>query len=314
MPGRKVTSLTTREFRAAAAKLKRAGLLSGFDARSIYPPTFRGSPSERIAAAIKKFAGVVAGNQKTVRLSKAGVAERKTIGDRVFTSQATVSKTGRKIPALPTRVILNTGEKSKITKRGGRVHKIIDQHGIESLPIIVPHETLEQFLDDLESDATEINRMKEADEHFAFRMHGGNSRVVFGSIGQLRQYLLEYDNVKTAIRNHSAEDMAEIIHHLEIVKIPRGPARPAWEKERDKQDKDIYKRNRGVRNYQREYDRHENKLHRNPTLLKRDREIKADKARQYRLDLKTKSPDEYRDYISKAAKRSQKSRDRRKKK
>jgi hypothetical protein len=262
-----------KKFRHEIAVLKRKGLVTGVDARSV-------TPTKKLTNLIDRFDDVLSGKATPVKLSKTETKNLKDAGYDVYKG----------------RVLFPHSAGEKVSVSHGHA-KTRNPKGVEHVTIPVPFHKLEDYIKQIKRNSGAIDSMKRRDEYFAFRFYGHQSQQLFRDIDLLIDYLQQPSSgSKDPIlnRNQSSRDMNEAYRNLEIVKVHR--ARDWEQRPRRMQsklpEKEIYKRAKAKRA----------KSKRLTTLYNANN---AAKQQQYRDTLTTTEKQAYR---KAAAKRAAKSR------
>ena len=93
------------------------------------------------------------------------------------------------------------------------------RNGIERVQIPISYHNLQQYFESIIDNKKEINRMKRANERFAFAINGHHSHRSFSTIEALVEYLSLYDSVEDSEDNPKAQ--RDFYSILEIVKGPK---------------------------------------------------------------------------------------------
>lgn len=228
MPRKQFTAAEIKQRSKDYIALKKAGVLpskspSGKTVRinsSNTNPTFkiagrRGSFT--LSEAIKKFKPTLTGHAEIVAVSPERAKEYKKVGRAVIGDKV-------QIPRQPG---------NRVTVVNDRVEIIDDRTGVVVVELPVQYHNLAQYLKDISENSREINRMKRANESFAFSLKGNYSYNSFGTIQQMVDELLGYDSVMELLNPRKAREAREFYDILAIVKGPRAEIFALTEAPRD---------------------------------------------------------------------------------
>jgi hypothetical protein len=274
---------SVQKFRSDIATLKRKGLISGVDARSV-------KPTKHLKSLVNKYEAVISGKATAVKLSHAETRSRSKAGDMVARPRG-----------LPARVIVPHDATERVVVSHGHA-KIVNPSGIERVQIPIAFDNLEDYLQSIARKHQTLNRMKANNEYFAFQFYGHRSHSMYTSIDLMIEDLLHYEAVENAIDFNNAKQMNEVYHHLEIVKLPKSKAK-VWEQS----GKERAARTARPVDDKKKYRRAKAKRDKGPQW-QRDQFNAANAARQkaYRERLTQKEKKEYRAAAVKRAKKSAK--------
>ena len=195
-----VAQTNLRKFRHDIATLKKRGLISGVDARSI-------KPTKKLLARIDRFDDVLSGKATPVKLSISETKNLKAAGYDVFKG----------------RVLFPHSIGEKVGVSHGHA-KTRDSKGTEHITIPVPFHDLEAYVHNQKGKRA-VESMKGRDEYFGFRYYGFKSRSLFHDIDSLINYLQEpTSGAEVGILNDpskNAKQMNETYRNLEIIKVHR---------------------------------------------------------------------------------------------
>lgn len=186
-----------RKFRHNIAALKKRGLITGVDARSV-------KPTKRLTNLIDRFDDVLSGKATPVKLSKSETANMKAAGYETYKG----------------KVIFPHSANEKVGVSHGHA-KLRQPSGVEQVTIPVPYHKLDTYLRDLKKNDKAIDAMKKRDEYFAFRFYGHQSNAIYRNIDLLIDDLERYEAIEEARQSGKAKDMNEVYRNLEIVKVHR---------------------------------------------------------------------------------------------
>lgn len=263
-----------RQFRKDIAALKRKGLITGVDARSV-------QPTPHLRKLVSRFDDVLSGKATPVKLSKTETKNLKAAGYDVYKG----------------RTIFPHSAGEKVGVSHGHA-KIRQPHGVSSVTIPVQYHNLDSYLKAIRKNEKTIDAMKKRDEYFAFRFYGHQSLAIYRNIDLLIDDLMHYEAVENARHSKSAKSMNEIYRNLEIVTVHR---------QRDWTESGQRQRDRRSTYDPEAYQRAKAKRERGPGWKKQEfDDYQAEKQRRARARLK-KHPKDYEAYKAAARKRAAKS-------
>lgn len=192
------SKIDLRKFRHDISTLKKRGLISGVDARSV-------TPTANLKRLITRYDAVLSGKASAVKLSPKGVKEYKELGKPFEVA---------KPKGLPQRVIIPHEAGERVTVTHGKV-RVANPAGVTRTILPVKFHNLESYLNKLRKQKVKLA----PGEQLAFRYFDNRSIRTFRSMQSLIDYLSHYESVFDAIEENDTEAMQEIYQNLEIVKV-----------------------------------------------------------------------------------------------
>lgn len=203
-----------REYRSKVAALKRAGLLTGVDARTV-------KPTSALTKKLNKYDDVISGKITPVKVSASKAREYKDVGYEVTKDN---------------RVLMphSAGQTARRVK-GGNI-EIVTQQGIRRIQLPIKYHDLEQYLTDAINDSARIDAMKRKRELFSFTYWGYQS-VAYPDAESMLEELLAYKSIQHAIAetgSAGAMDQRKAYKNLEIFITP---SRSEWNAQKERAKK-----------------------------------------------------------------------------
>jgi hypothetical protein len=195
-----MTPENIRSFRSRVAILKRKGLLSDVDARSVKPTTkIKG---KKASTWVDRFDDVLSNKVAAVKVPKRALrAYRSSSGYQTASG----------------RLLVPHSLAETVKFRGGKI-VITHKAGLERVQIPVEYHKLEEYLDTIARRKKSINKLHGEKEYFAFRFFGNNSMDVYSDIATAIKRVKTYEAVMQA---RTRKQQKEVYQHLEFVKISK---------------------------------------------------------------------------------------------
>lgn len=284
-----------RQFRHEASILKKKGLVpNDFDGRSIRPED---KPS--LKKAIRKFSDIISGHSVAVKIPRSEISKYKSLNPAIRVAR----------PAgLPPRMIVEKiNPDEKIGVQSGHVFRSMPT-GIKRVDVPVSRgKPLVKMLEELR------HRKIGHNEYVAFNFGDNRSLATFSNFEQAINYLTDghYPSITDAIDKNNTQLQRQLVRAITFVTVSN-PNEWHAERERRKERRKIERK----RNWKRVYEIRKKKLHArgNLHLLRLYKMRKAERDRQYREHMKNYEPEKYRAMLEANAKRSAKSKRRKKRK
>jgi hypothetical protein len=200
-----------REFRRAVSTLKKQGLISGktasgqkIDARTALPGwKIKG---KRLDTLVRKYDDVVSGKATAIVVPPKDLKQFRKAGFETTQGRVLVPHTK-----------LETARLSH-----GQV-SIKSKSGIERVQIPVEFHNLNQYLIDIQKNASLIDAMKKRNEYFGIRFYGGQRARFYSNIDMLIDDLRHYEDIKNLTKGAKAKQL-EVYQNIEIIKMTKPAA------------------------------------------------------------------------------------------
>lgn len=196
-----------RKLRSDAAKLKRTGLASGFDARTLKPGT---RETKRVRALLRKYDDVLSQKVAVIKLRAKASREAKKAGFAV------VKRNGKNLVLVPV-----AATETLKRDRSGLGFTKVNRAGISQTSLFVPYHNIRQYLSDIKKRAKPLNQQLGDGESWGFQYHGNAGSAQYRSIDGLIRFLEKYESIQKAFRVRYAKPGDDVYKNLNIVRVDR---------------------------------------------------------------------------------------------